>query len=187
MIFLDKYNNKKNIRFNSFKKTLDICKSRNCKIIVETGTSRGKKKFFFFNTFNWKDGMSTPMFAEYASFINGELHSCDIDISNIKISKKFTKKYSNNVYYYNLDSLLFLKNFSKKIDLLYLDSLDGHDSKNASIHQLNEVKNSMNKLHDKSLILLDDKGTKTNLSISFIKQLGFKIIFETNYQVLFSK
>tara|TARA_B100001769_G_C22052505_1_gene565754 strand:- start:279 stop:842 length:564 start_codon:yes stop_codon:yes gene_type:complete len=187
MIFLDKYNNKKNIRFNSFKKTLDICNLRDCKIIVETGTSRGKNRFFFFNTFNWKDGMSTPMFAEYANFINGELHSCDIDINNIKISKKFTKKYSNHVYYYNLDSVLFLKNFPKKIDLLYLDSLDGHNIKNASIHQLNEIKNSINKLHNNSLILLDDKGTKTNLSISFIKQFGFKIIFETKYQVLFSK
>ena len=27
---------------------------------------------------NWKDGMSTLMFADFAHNINGELHSCDI-------------------------------------------------------------------------------------------------------------
>ena len=48
MKFLEKYNNKKNIRFFSFKETLKICLNRNFKNIVETGTSRGKIKFFFF-------------------------------------------------------------------------------------------------------------------------------------------
>ncbi len=187
MIFLNKYNNKKNIRFDSFKKTLDICKSRDSKIIVETGTSRGKKKFLFFKIFNWKDGMSTPMFAEYAHFVNGELHSCDIDLDNINFSKKFTKNFHKNVFYYNSDSIIFLKNFHKEIDLLYLDSLDGHNKEEASIHQLNEIKNSINKLHNNSLILLDDKGSKTNLSIDFIKKSGFKVLYETSYQVLFSK
>ena len=47
MNFIDKYNHKKNIRFEFFKKTLEIAKNRDLKIIVETGTSRGKNKFFF--------------------------------------------------------------------------------------------------------------------------------------------
>ena len=47
MNFLNKYNNKKNIRFLSFEKTLKICLKNNFKNIVETGTSRGKIKFFF--------------------------------------------------------------------------------------------------------------------------------------------
>ena len=46
-------------------------RSRNLKIFVETGTSRGKKKLFFFKKFNWKDGMSTLMFSEYAKINNG--------------------------------------------------------------------------------------------------------------------
>ena len=46
MKFLEKYNNKKNFRFNLFKKTLEIAITRGFKVIVETGTSRGKKKFF---------------------------------------------------------------------------------------------------------------------------------------------
>ena len=78
MNFLDKYDNIKNIRFNSFEKTLKLSFERGLKTIVETGTARGKTKFFFIKKYNWKDGMSTPMFAEYAKFIKGKLHTCDI-------------------------------------------------------------------------------------------------------------
>ena len=52
---------------------------------------------------------------------------------------------------------------------------------------MNEAKASINKLHNDSLILLDDKGAKTNLSIDFYKNNGFKIINETENQILFSK
>ena len=47
MKFLGKYNNKKNLRFDSFNKTLKLCLERSLKILVETGTARGKTKFFF--------------------------------------------------------------------------------------------------------------------------------------------
>ena len=187
MKFLNKYNNPKNIRFKSFEKTFKKCLERNHKTIVETGTARGKTKFFFIKRYNWKDGMSTPMFAEYAKFVNGTLHTCDISEENINNARSFTKKYSNFVKFYVKDSLIFLDEFKGKIDLLYLDSLDGHDPIAASEHQLKEVKISLNKLHDNSLILLDDKGSKTNLSISFLLKNYYKILFETEYQILFSK
>ena len=86
-----------------------------------------------------------------------------------------------------MDSLIFLNEFREKIDLLYLDSLDGHDPISASKHQLKEAEIAISKLHEKSLILLDDKGSKTNHSIKFLLTNGYKIIFETNYQVLLSK
>ena len=47
MNFLNKYDIKSNIRFPFFKKALQIAYDRNLKIFAETGTSRGKKKFFF--------------------------------------------------------------------------------------------------------------------------------------------
>ena len=187
MKFLEKFNNEKNIRFSSFKKVFEIFIKRNLKIIVETGTARGKTKFFFIKRYNWKDGMSTPMFAEFANHINGELHTCDISLENINNAKVFTKKFSNKITFYNEDSVNFLQKFHKKIDLLYLDSLDGHDPNAASEHQLKEVKEARNKLHNKSIILLDDKGSKTNLSIEYLLKNDYEIIFETNYQVLFSK
>ena len=187
MKFLEKYNNKKNIKFSLFKKTLEIAMSRGSKVIVETGTSRGKKKFLFFKKFNWKDGMSTLMFSEFAHFIKGELHSCDISEENINNAKNFTKEYNNNVNFYIKDSIIFLQKFHKKIDLLYLDSFDGHDVELASKHQLNEAKAVIDKLKDSSLILLDDKGAKTLYSKDYFVKGGFKILTETENQLLLSK
>ena len=45
----------------------------------------------------------------------------------------------------------------------------------------------MDKLHENSLVLLDDKGTKTNLSIDFYKRNNFFILNETKNQILLSK
>ena len=91
--FIEKYKHPKNIRYESFYKALSIAYKRNHKIIVETGTSRGKKKFFFFSKFNWKDGMSTLLFAEYVNLVNGKLYSCDLlkkNIDNAKMSINLT-------------------------------------------------------------------------------------------------
>ena len=54
MKFLDKYKKTKNIRFNSFEETLNISLKRRFKTIVETGTSRGKTKFFLNNLISSK-------------------------------------------------------------------------------------------------------------------------------------
>ena len=185
MKFLKNYDNPKNIRFKSFEFALQEANRRNHKILVETGVARGKIKFIFFRKINWLDGMSTLLFSDYANFINGHVYSCDIDEKNINNAKKFTRKNSNFITFIRDDSLNFLKNFEKKIDFLYLDSLDGQFS-NASEHQLNEIKFAVKNLHEKSLVLLDDKGLKTNLSIEYMINNNFKIINETKEQVLLS-
>ena len=187
MIFLKKFNNIKNIRFEMFKKVFELSSQRKHKTIVETGTSRGKIKFFFFKKYNWKDGMSTIMFANFAKFNDAHLYSCDISKKNIDNAKIFTKKYSKFITFYLDDSISFLKKFCIPIDLLYLDSYDGHDPIAASTHQFNEAQTSLKNIHNNSLILLDDKGSKTNLSVNFYLNNSFKIIFETKYQILFSK
>ena len=182
--FLLKYNNKKNIRYDSFFKSLSIANSRDLKTFVETGTMRGKRKFLFFSKYNWKDGMSTLIFGEYASHVNGKLFSCDINSQNIKYAKRSTKKFINYVNFVESDSLLFLKNFKHKIDFLYLDSLDGHNPSDASMHQLNEAKSAIDKLHRNSLILLDDKNLKTTQSLEFLLANKFNILNETDEQIL---
>ena len=187
MNFLNKYNNNKNIRFPFFKKSIELAIKRNLKIIVETGTSRGKEKFFFFKKMNWKDGMSTLMFSEFAELIQGELHSCDISKENIENAVVFTKKFKEKVSFYVKDSVNFLKNFPKSIDLLYLDSFDGHNVELASKHQLNEIEASIDKLSDSSLVLLDDKGAKTLYSSKFLLNNDFKLLEESNNQLLFSR
>lgn len=187
MNFLEKYNNKKNIRYPFFKKALEIASKRSLKIFVETGTSRGKSKFFFFKKINWKDGMSTLMFADFTSHINGELHSCDISKKNINNAKDFTRDFKDNTFFYIDDSINFLHNFNKKIDFLYLDSFDGHDVELASQHQLKEAKQAIKKLNDNSLILLDDKGAKTLYSTKYFHDNGFLSIDESDNQILLSR
>ena len=185
MNFLNFYKHPKNIRYTSFEFALTESKKRNHKVIVETGVARGKTKFFFFSKINWKDGMSTMIFSDYAKYINGELHSCDISNLNVKNAIKFTSKNKNFINFYVDDSLNFLSNFTKTIDFLYLDSLDGQFA-NASNHQLEEIKIAKDKLNNNSLVLLDDKGSKTNLSIDYMLKNNFRIINETKEQVLLS-
>ena len=185
MEFLKKYNNPKNFRFDSFEFALIEAQKRNHKTLVETGVARGKKKFFFFSKINWKDGMSTLILSDYARHVNGNLTSCDINKKNIENAKKFTKPNKEFINFVTEDSLNFLTNFNKRIDFLYLDSLDGQ-FEGASKHQLEEIKIAKNYLHDQSLVLLDDKGDKTKLSIDYMLDNNFKILNETREQVLLS-
>ena len=87
MKFLERYNHPKNIRFESFKFALHEANKRELKTIVETGCARGKTKFVFFSKINWKDGMSTMIFSDYAKYVNGTLTTCDIE----KKYRKFKK------------------------------------------------------------------------------------------------
>lgn len=184
--FLNKYNLPKNIRFESIYKSLSIANSRNLKIFVETGTGRGKKKFFIFNKYNWKDGMSTLIFADYVKHNNGKLFSCDISKVNVNNAIKFTKKFRNYITFILDDSVNYLTNLNFNIDFLYLDSLDGNKPDEASLHQLKEIKSAINKLHKNSLVLLDDKLTKGKFSLKFLLEKKYKILNETKDQVLLS-
>ena len=73
MNFLDNYKHPKNIRFDSFKLALMEAHKRNHKILVETGVSRGKQKFWFFSKINWKDGMSTMIFSDFVKDVDGHM------------------------------------------------------------------------------------------------------------------
>ena len=187
MNWLDKYKENLGIRFSTFKKLFEIAEKGELKYIVETGTARGKEKIYYMKPrINWKDGMSTILFAEYSNLVQGTFWSCDIDNKNVFNAYKFTENFQYKVNFAVADSLIFLRDLSTKIDILYLDSLDGNIS-GSSEHQLKEAKLSINKLNENGLILLDDKGGKTNLSIPYLNDNGWKIIFENEQQVLLSK
>lgn len=180
MTFLDKYDVPKNVRFDSFKYALEEASKRNLKVFVELGVARGKKKFFFILKPNWKDGMSTLIFSEYAKNMGGHLYACDISKESIRNAKNFTSKFKDYVTFYEGDSVAFIKSFQKKVDFLYLDSLDSPQ------HQLDEIKNSVEILHKNSLVLLDDKEQKAKLSLDYMLDNEFVIINETQEQVLLS-
>ena len=145
MIFLKNYNHPKNIRFGSFEYELIEAYKRNHKTIVETGTSRGKQKFWFFSKINWKDGMSTMIFSDFVKDVGGRIYSCDIDNNNISNAKKFVKNNLDFITFVNDDSLNFLNSLNIEIDFLYLDSLDAQ-VEGANEHQLKEIKIALPKL-----------------------------------------
>ena len=186
MNFIEDYNHPKNFRFDSFKFALNEAYKRNHRILVETGVSRGKQKLFFFVKKNWKDGMSTMIFSDFVKEVDGHMYSCDINNKNITNAKKFVKNNLNFITFINDDSLNFLNSLNQEIDFLYLDSLDAQ-VEGANEHQLNEIKIALPKLKKNSLILLDDKGAKTKLSTSYLLDKNYKIINETNEQLLLSQ
>ena len=187
MEWFTKYKDKLGVRYPTFEKLFKIAEERKLKTIIETGTARGKSKFYYHKPkINWKDGMSTLLFAEYVTMVGGTFWSCDIDNQNIFNAHKFTQNLSYKVNFAVADSLIFLRDLSTTIDILYLDSLDGNIS-GANEHQLKEAQIAESKLNEHGIILLDDKGTKTELSIPFLIQKDWDVIFESNQQVLLSK
>tara|TARA_B100001059_G_scaffold94764_1_gene94026 strand:+ start:93 stop:656 length:564 start_codon:yes stop_codon:yes gene_type:complete len=187
MAFVDKYKEQLGVRFSTFKKLFQLAKDRNLKNIVETGTARGKNKFYYIKPrINWKDGMSTLLLAEYSKEVDGIFWSCDIDEKNIINAYNFAKELNYKINFAISDSIIFLRDLSLTIDILYLDSLDG-DIPGANEHQLKEAKTSINKMNENGLILLDDKGSKTELSIPYFKSLGWETVLETNQQIILSR
>jgi len=144
---------------------IDIDSSTN---FVETGTTR--KNLLNSDSVEERaaDGCATLLFADFCRCYGGHVWTCDINPGNIESCKIASEQYKFLITYVVDDSLNFLKNFDRKIGFLYLDSLDSQ-CPNANEHQLQEIQNSIDKLTTKSIVLLDDLGTKTNLSIPFLK------------------
>jgi hypothetical protein len=137
--------------------------------IVETGTTRK-------NIINCPsvedraaDGSSTLLFADYVNTYGGKVWTCDIEKENIENCKIATEEYKDKITYCVEDSVKFLETFEEKIDFLYLDSVDGNLSW-AHEHQLKEIQAAFTKIHNNSIVLLDDLGSKTNSSIPFLEK-----------------
>ena len=136
---------------------------------VETGTTRKTKRTHPNVEDRAADGSSTLIFGDFASQYGGHVWTCDINASNIENCKEATEEYGSLITYEVDDSINFLKDFKEKIDFLYLDSLDS-DHPSAHEHQLSEIESAFPKLHKRSIVLLDDLGGKTKLSIEFLKK-----------------
>lgn len=151
--------------------------------IVEIGTLRDNTK---------GGGHSTYKFGEYCFKFGGSLHTVDILEDAIDFSRKATKNYQPWITYHVQDSSEFLNTFNGKIDLLYLDGFDSTPGreKEASIKQLDEIKNALPKLSNECVILLDDadlpEGGKASLSSQFLLSNGFRLEINA-YQQLYTR
>jgi hypothetical protein len=158
--------------------------------IVETGCIRNitdESKF--------GDGWSTLNWEYYAKKTNSVVYVVDINERHINQSKKIVPE-SEFVKYTKDDSVNYLKNFDKKIDLLFVDSFDycgdEENIKACHNHSLNEIKASWDKLNDKCFILIDDVFSeewdgKGKLSIPYLLSHGFEIVYFIDNQILIKR
>lgn len=164
-------------RYFTFKAAISLFLQRGLKNIIETGCQR--------NPIDWGAGNSSLIFAQtLADFPNkGSLYSVDINQNNLLVCKRVTDPF-NNTKLYLCDSASFLQNFNEEIGLLYLDSLDyeanlQHESQE---HQLKEIKAIYPRLHDKTVILLDDNdfpnGGKTKRTKEFLQDKGWITVLD---------
>jgi predicted O-methyltransferase YrrM len=181
-------------RDKTFYAALKIAHFRKSKIFVETGTTRK------IEIDHHGDGASTVIFADFCNTFcpDGHIWTCDIEEKNIEICKEVTKEYQERIDYVVDDSLNFLSNFDKPIDFLYLDSFDASNGldEEASQHNLEEVKIVLEKLHDNSIILIDDCNVGTSISqikgkgiysVPFLIDNGWRLLNDSGGQAIFIK
>lgn len=168
--FERKYKDSLKDRYWTFKIALNIFKQRNGENILETGTTRQEN--------DWGGGCSTLIFGNFLKYYNiGRLYTVDISPANMEVSINFTSEYKDYIEYTVADSIEYLKNFDKRIDFLYLDSLDcpepPHSAEIAQQHNLAEFKTIEGKLHEDTIVMLDDNnlsnGGKTRLTKEYLK------------------
>ena len=163
-------------------------------IIVEIGSMR-KSCNHELDNFSYEccnDGHSSLLLARAAK----EFHTVDVDMECAKLTRSELKK--NNLWdksnVYCGDGIKFLKDFIKKINLLYLDAWDVEYPNHAEMH-LEAFKVAENKLSEKAIILIDDTDIGFSLDKGFHNDeecLGGKgkllipfLIENKNYKLLF--
>lgn len=154
-------------KYLTLKAALNLFLQNNGQTIVETGTQR---------VIDDPGGCSTLLFGAFCERYKRQLITVDNDANHMETSREATKKYKDYITYVLMDSVKFLSEFDKGIDLLYLDSLDcpwpPGDATEAQVHNLNELKAAYDKLHKGSVLLIDDNafenGGKSRLSKRFL-------------------
>jgi len=160
-------------RRDTLRETLSLLEERGAKTLVETGVARhGLDKCK-------GDGASTIVFAIWSKANNANLYSVDIDPDAIATAQQTLEQMGlqNVVELQTSDSVAYLRTFNQPVDLLYLDSYDYHKS-DTSIqqasqkHHLEEFRAIEDKLHDDSIVLIDDcnmpAGGKGKLVIEYM-------------------
>ncbi|MFW5794573.1 MAG: methyltransferase domain-containing protein [Bacillota bacterium] len=193
-----------NLRENPYffiKRAINLLNDRNGKIIVEIGCMR----MDFTHPINechhecCNDGHSSALWASTGL----EFYTVDISPSSISVARKILidQMKCENVHIYQQDGLEFLNNFTKPIDLLFLDAWDVENTEYAEKH-LEAYNVAKNNIHDKTLILIDDTDVywdfnkkdlfmsedglsgKGKLVIPEAQKDGFRIIFSGRQTLL---
>lgn len=164
-------------RFPTFRAALNLLYQQSGHRIVETGTVRRVR--------DYSAGYSTFVFGQFAQRYGGKITTIDIDPKNINTCKRVTADYAEWIEYVVDDSLQALARIQDNIDLLYLDSFDTPrrgDASAAQLHNLKEFKIVEPRLHEKSIVLLDDNdfsnGGKTRMTKQYLQEQEWRLLLD---------
>ncbi len=171
----------------TFAKALELLNERQARVMIETGTSRNGLR-------NAKsDGAATIVFGKWAKLNNAFLHSVDINEESTNAAQKevYAQDLQEYVKIHLSDSLAFLERFDENVDFLYLDSYDYSNDPEVQLksqtHHLKEFKIIENRLHEKTIVLIDDcrlpNGGKGKLVVDYMVKKDWKILMN-EYQIL---
>ncbi|MBX3452389.1 MAG: class I SAM-dependent methyltransferase [Planctomycetaceae bacterium] len=152
---------------------------------VETGTIRSEE--------DWGGaGFFTYLAATYLHRVGGRLQSVDLSPAHCEFARVWTADFGGTVSIHCQDSLAFLRAFQEPIDVLYVDSLDTYEPGHAE-HALEEVRTALPRLHERSLILIDDTPSiagvfsgKGALAVPWLQEHGWELLY-AGYQVLLQR
>jgi ADP-heptose:LPS heptosyltransferase len=173
-------------RHRSFDVLFREIKSRFSKpTVVETGTIRAEE--------DWAGaGFFTYLAGACLSRLGGHLHSVEVDVEKCKFARDWTRVFGSTVTVHEGDSVSFLQQFRERIDVLYLDSLDTTESGHAE-HCVREFEAAATRLHDHSLLVVDDTPWdsgefigKGSLLVPQLLKSGWRIQY-AGYQVVLSR
>lgn len=178
-------------RRDTLRATLGLLDERGATTLVETGTARyGLER-------TKSDGASTAVFGTWAVRHDARLHSVDLDPAAIERAREAIESLglADGVRFHVSDSVAFLESFDEPVDFLYLDSHD-YDEKDpagqraSQLHHLREFEAIGPRLHDRSVVLIDDCGLpgggKGKLAIERMRECGWTVRREA-YQVLLTR
>lgn len=167
-------------RLGTFGRAIRLAKERGAKTFVETGTFR-----------SWDAGGSTALFAHLAAELGAKLVSIDVAQARLEESAAVIgPALAERVEFLRGDSVEVLAGLAasgRKIDLLYLDSIDVWEGDKHQRHQLEELKAAYPALAADAIVLLDDDEDdrgKGALARPWLLEQGWKCLAR-EYQSIF--
>jgi hypothetical protein len=153
--------------------------------VVETGCIRSPE--------DWAGaGNSTYIFGAWlGGRKSGRLVSIDKDANHCAFARKATQLWSDRISVECSDSVIWLRQTQRPIDILYLDSLDVEAPHHAE-HGLAEIKAAETKLSEHAIVLYDDTlwdggwVGKGALGVPYLLGRGWKVM-AAGYQTVLSR
>lgn len=149
--------------------------------MIETGTIRSMD--------DYGAGWSTWLFGLFARATGGHVESIDLDARHCEFSRRWTADFGAHVTITHSRGDEGIAARHEPIDVLYLDSCDTEHPQHQEVC-LQELQAALPRLHDDSLILIDDSPThagqrvgKGGQAIPWLIDHGWRVLYD-GYQVL---